>query len=128
MAIARAFCKDPAIVILDEATSSLDTANEAMIQSALKNLLQGRTSFVIAHRLVTVVDSDLIVVMDGGLIVEKGTHQELMARTDGLYRSLCRSQFEVDEPETVAAAARRTHSGATARSRTTSSRDAKQWT
>ena len=129
VAIARAFCKDPAIVILDEATSALDTKNEAMIQSALKNLLKGRTSFVIAHRLVTVVDSDLIVVMDGGLIIEKGTHRELMARPDGLYRSLCRSQFEVDDRIDIEDHQPPTRtSRPTLKSRPTSTRDAKQWT
>ena len=119
VAIARAFCKDPAIVILDEATSALDTANEAAIQAALRNLLRGRTSFVIAHRLVTIVDSDLIVVMDGGLIVETGTHRSLMAQPDGLYRSLCRSQFEVDDPPAAPAPGR---------TRSATPRDAKQWT
>ncbi len=118
VAIARAFCKDPAIVILDEATSALDTANEAMIQAALKNLLHGRTSFVIAHRLVTIVDSDRIVVMDGGLIVEQGTHRDLVARPDGLYRALCASQFEA---EPALAPARKPHSN-------TASRTQKQWT
>ena len=99
-----------------------------MIQAALKTLLKGRTSFVIAHRLVTVVDSDLIVVMDGGLIVEMGSHQTLMARPDGLYRALCRSQFEVDEIEPTVSAPRRTHPANTSRSRTSAPRDTKQWT
>ena len=130
IAIARAFCKDPAIVILDEATSALDTRNEALIQSALRNLLRGRTSFVIAHRLVTVVDSDLIVVIDGGLIVEQGTHRELLARPEGLYRTLCQSQFEVADLPTADEVPARppTRSGAGSRSRSNSSRDAHQWT
>ena len=72
LAIARAFCKEPALVVLDEATSSLDTASEALIQAALANLLRGRTAFIIAHRLATVIQSDLIVVLDGGLVVQRG--------------------------------------------------------
>jgi subfamily B ATP-binding cassette protein MsbA len=97
LAIARALCNDPALVVLDEATSSLDTAGEALIQQALANLLKGRTAFIIAHRLSTIVDADLIVVMEGGLIVQKGTHAELLARTDGLYRRLCARQFGASE-------------------------------
>lgn len=93
LAIARAFCKDPAIVVLDEATSSLDTASETLIQAALANLLEGRTSFIIAHRLSTIVDADLIVVMDGGLVVQLGTHAQLLAERDGLYSRLCARQF-----------------------------------
>jgi ABC-type multidrug transport system fused ATPase/permease subunit len=93
LAIARALCKDPALVVLDEATSSLDTASEALIQAALANLFRDRTAFIIAHRLSTIVDADLIVVMDGGLIVQKGTHAQLLSRQDGLYRRLCARQF-----------------------------------
>jgi subfamily B ATP-binding cassette protein MsbA len=93
LAIARALCKDPALVILDEATSSLDTAGEALIQAALTNLLSSRTAFIIAHRLSTIVDADLIVVMDGGLIVQMGTHAQLLADRNGLYRRLCARQF-----------------------------------
>ena len=93
LAIARAVCKDPALVILDEATSSLDTASEALIQAALANLLEGRTAFIIAHRLSTIVNADLIVVMDGGLIVQIGTHAQLLANRNGLYRRLCARQF-----------------------------------
>jgi ABC-type multidrug transport system fused ATPase/permease subunit len=100
LAIARALCKDPALVILDEATSSLDTASEALIQGALANLLHGRTAFIIAHRLSTIVDADLIVVMDGGLIVQMGTHAQLLAERDGLYCRLCARQF--GEPTTLA--------------------------
>ena len=129
VAIARAFCKDPAIVILDEATSALDTRNEAMIQAALRNLLRGRTSFVIAHRLVTVVDSDLIVVMDGGLIIEQGTHQSLLARPDGLYRALCRSQFEVNDlPALDRPGARPASGGSPARLQPASTRESNRWT
>lgn len=93
LAIARAFCMDPALVVLDEATSALDTAGEALIQAALKNLLHGRTAFIIAHRLSTIVDADRIVVLEGGLIVQKGRHHELLADPDGLYRKLCARQF-----------------------------------
>jgi subfamily B ATP-binding cassette protein MsbA len=93
LAIARACCMDPALIVLDEATSSLDTASEALIQAALANLFRGRTAFIVAHRLSTIVDADLIVVMDGGLIVQKGTHAELLADGQGLYRRLCLRQF-----------------------------------
>jgi ABC-type multidrug transport system fused ATPase/permease subunit len=93
VAIARAICKDPAIVVLDEATSSLDSSSEMLIQKALTNLLRGRTSFTIAHRLGTVIDADLIVVIEGGEIAQLGKHTELLADRDGLYRRLCRRQF-----------------------------------
>ncbi len=93
LAIARALCKDPALVVLDEATSSLDTPSEALIQAALANLLRGRTAFIIAHRLSTIVDADRIVVMDGGLIVQIGTHPQLLADPDGLYGRLCARQY-----------------------------------
>lgn len=93
LAIARTLCKDPALVVLDEATSSLDTLSESQIQAALANLLRGRTAFIIAHRLSTIVDADLIVVMDGGLIVQMGTHADLLADPDGLYHRLCIRQF-----------------------------------
>jgi subfamily B ATP-binding cassette protein MsbA len=93
LAIARAICMDPALIVLDEATSSLDTAGEALIQAALANLLRGRTAFIIAHRISTIVDADMIVVMEGGLVAQKGTHSELLADPQGLYRRLCISQF-----------------------------------
>ncbi len=93
VAIARAFCKDPALIVLDEATSSLDTAGEALIQRALANLLRGRTAFVVAHRLSTVLDADRILVLDGGRIVQAGTHAELLAEAGGLYGRLCARQF-----------------------------------
>ena len=93
VAIARALCKDPAFILLDEATSSLDTPGEALIQAALANLLQGRTAFIIAHRLATVIDADQIVVLDGGKVIQQGTHAQLLAEADGLYRKLCLRQF-----------------------------------
>ncbi len=79
MAIARLLLKDPAIVILDEATSNLDSENEAAIQRALADALAGRTSLVIAHRLSTITSADQILVVDGGRIVERGRHAELLA-------------------------------------------------
>jgi ATP-binding cassette, subfamily B, bacterial MsbA len=93
VAIARAFCKDPALIVLDEATSSLDTAGEAQVQRALEQLLKGRTAFVIAHRLSTVLSADLIVVLDAGRVVQVGTHHQLLAQPGGLYRRLCARQF-----------------------------------
>lgn len=93
VAIARAILKDPAILILDEATSSLDSESEQLVQEALENLMKGRTSFVIAHRLSTIRNADLIVVVDKGIVHESGTHLELMAK-DGLYRRLNEMQFE----------------------------------
>ena len=92
LAIARVLLKDPKILILDEATSSLDSGNEALIQKALVPLMKNRTSLVIAHRLSTVLSADLIFVMDGGRIVESGTHAELIDR-GGLYKSLYDKQF-----------------------------------
>lgn len=94
IAIARAILKDPAILILDEATSSLDSESEALVQDALNNLMKGRTSFVIAHRLSTIRNADKIVVLEHGVVREAGTHKELMEIEDGLYRSLSTLQFE----------------------------------
>ncbi|HKS43253.1 MAG TPA: ABC transporter transmembrane domain-containing protein [Blastocatellia bacterium] len=92
IAIARALLKDPAILILDEATSSLDSESERLVQDALETLMQGRTTFVIAHRLSTVRRADKIVVLDAGRIIEEGSHQELMAN-EGLYKQLYEIQF-----------------------------------
>jgi ATP-binding cassette subfamily B protein len=92
LTIARAFLADPDVLILDEATSSVDTRTEVLIQKAMARLLTGRTSFVIAHRLSTIREADLILVMDKGAIVEQGTHQELLA-AGGFYYDLYNSQF-----------------------------------
>ena len=92
MALARVILKNPRILVLDEATSSLDSQSEALIQDALKTVMKGRTSIVIAHRLSTILAADLILVMDRGEIVESGTHQELLA-LDGIYSSLYETQF-----------------------------------
>ena len=93
LAIARALLRDPAILILDEATSSLDSESEALIQSALATLLAGRTAFIIAHRLATVRQCDRICVLENGVITETGTHAELMAAPSGTYRRLAELQF-----------------------------------
>lgn len=92
LAIARAFVADPKILIMDEATSNVDTRTEKFIQSAMQKIMENRTSIVIAHRLSTIRDSDLIVVMDQGRIVEQGTHEELLAR-QGKYYTLYMTQF-----------------------------------
>jgi ATP-binding cassette subfamily B protein len=99
MAIARLLLKAPDIVVLDEATAHLDSESEAAVQRALKTVLTGRTSLVIAHRLSTVRDADLILVLDQGRIVERGTHDELLQR-GGLYAELYLTQFreQVVEP------------------------------
>jgi len=93
IAIARAVLKNPKILILDEATSSLDSESERLVQEALEKLMQGRTSLVIAHRLSTVRNADRIIVINDGVIVEQGTHTELIANENGLYRTLTELQF-----------------------------------
>jgi ABC-type multidrug transport system fused ATPase/permease subunit len=110
VSIARALLKDPPILILDEATASVDTATEKLIQEALERLMAHRTSFVIAHRLSTVRNADQILVLKAGRVTEQGTHEELMVR-DGLYAHLCRVQStaltieeQIDEMETDTAA------------------------
>jgi ATP-binding cassette subfamily B protein len=92
LTIARAFIADPAILILDEATSSVDTRTEVLVQQAMSRLRKNRTSFVIAHRLSTIRDADVILVMDKGKIIEQGNHEELMALKQ-FYFDLYSSQF-----------------------------------
>lgn len=96
LTIARAFLADPKILILDEATSSVDTRTEVLIQKGMNNLMQGRTSFIIAHRLSTIRDADCIIVMKDGDIVEIGTHDELLEK-QGFYATLYNSQFDQEE-------------------------------
>lgn len=93
LTIARAILADNPILILDEATSSVDTRTEGRIQRAMNNLMKGRTSFVIAHRLSTIKDADMILVMKDGDIVEQGNHEELLCK-NGFYATLYNSQFE----------------------------------
>ena len=93
LTIARAILADPKILILDEATSSVDTRTELLIQKAMDKLMEGRTSFIIAHRLSTIRDADLILVMKDGDIIEQGNHHELLKK-GGFYASLYNSQFE----------------------------------
>jgi ABC-type multidrug transport system fused ATPase/permease subunit len=93
IAIARAILKDPRILILDEATSSLDSESEKLVQDALESLMKGRTSLVIAHRLSTIRKADQIVVLDQGKIIETGTHDQLISRDNGFYRNLSELQF-----------------------------------
>ena len=95
LAIARAILKNPSILLLDEATSSLDAESEKVVQDALNLLMEGRTSIIIAHRLATIREVDCIYVLDGGKIVEKGTHEELSAKENGLYSGLAKLQFEM---------------------------------
>ncbi|HEY7825736.1 MAG TPA: ATP-binding cassette domain-containing protein, partial [Candidatus Acidoferrales bacterium] len=97
LAIARALLKDAPILILDEATSELDSESELLVQSALNNLMTGRTVFVIAHRLSTIRRADVIAVLEDGTIREKGTHEELLER-GGLYARLYDMQFRDAEP------------------------------
>jgi ATP-binding cassette, subfamily B, bacterial MsbA len=97
IAIARALLKDPPILILDEATSALDAESERLVQQALSNLMKGRTTLVIAHRLATVRNADRIVVLDGGEVKETGTHEELLRRK-GIYSRLHELQFRPEDP------------------------------
>ena len=94
IAIARAILRDPSVLLLDEATSSLDAESEKVVQDALNNLMKGRTSIIIAHRLATIRDVDCIYVIDNGKIVEQGTHNELSLIDNGAYSSLAKLQFE----------------------------------
>jgi ABC-type multidrug transport system fused ATPase/permease subunit len=93
IAIARAVLKDPSILILDEATSSLDSESERLVQEALEKLMHGRTSFVIAHRLSTVKKADIILVIENGNLVEAGKHEQLVSNENGLYKKLSSLQF-----------------------------------
>ena len=93
IAIARALLKNPSILILDEATSSLDSKSEKLVQEALEILMEGRTSIIIAHRLSTIRSADQILVLDNGKITEQGTHQELIALENGIYKNLSNLQF-----------------------------------
>jgi ABC-type multidrug transport system fused ATPase/permease subunit len=100
LAIARAILKDAPILVLDEATSSLDAESELLVQDALVNLMRNRTTFVIAHRLSTVRRADLIIALDHGRVAEVGTHEELVGRPGGLYAKLCALQTFVErEPD-----------------------------
>jgi subfamily B ATP-binding cassette protein MsbA len=99
IAIARAILKDPRILILDEATSSLDSESESLVQEALEHLMQGRTSFVIAHRLSTIINSDWVLVLNEGRLVEQGTHLSLLEQPNGLYARLYEMQFGAAEGE-----------------------------
>ena len=98
LSIARAAVADPPVLILDEATSSIDTRTESIVQKGMDNLMKGRTSFIIAHRLSTIRDADLILVMKDGDIVEQGNHEQLL-EAGGFYAGLYNAQFE--RPEAV---------------------------
>ncbi|GAW89103.1 multidrug ABC transporter ATP-binding protein [Flavobacterium psychrophilum] len=93
IAIARALLKNPSILILDEATSSLDSESEKLVQEALETLMEGRTSIIIAHRLSTIRNADAILVLDNGIIAEQGTHKELIEIENGIYKNLSNLQF-----------------------------------
>jgi subfamily B ATP-binding cassette protein MsbA len=103
LSIARAMLRDAPILLLDEATSSLDTQSERLVQDALKRLMAGRTTLVIAHRLSTVIDADMIYVLDGGAVVEQGRHNDLLAQ-NGLYSELSRLQIAPDDDAATKAA------------------------
>ena len=95
IAIARTLLRNPRILILDDSTSSVDTETEAQIRAALVHLMQGRTTFIIAHRIQSVMDADLILVLDKGLIVQQGPHEELLAQ-EGIYRQIHDIQLRIE--------------------------------
>ncbi len=97
VAIARALLRDPRILILDDATSSVDTETEGSIREALNRLMAGRSTFIIAHRIQTVMTADLILVLDKGRIVQGGSHADLLAHTDGIYRRIFEVQTQIEE-------------------------------
>ncbi|HSJ56088.1 MAG TPA: ATP-binding cassette domain-containing protein, partial [Anaerolineae bacterium] len=97
VAIARTLLKDPCMLILDDSTSSVDTETEAEIRAALDNLMQGRTTFIIAHRIQSVMNADLILVLDHGRIVQRGKHEELLVDEAGIYRRIFDMQARVEE-------------------------------
>jgi ABC-type multidrug transport system fused ATPase/permease subunit len=100
IAIARAILADPKLLILDEATSSLDSESEALIQDGLRSLRRGRTTFVIAHRLSTIRSADQILVLEGGEIIERGTHEDLLA-ANGRYRQLYDKQYKLERDQFI---------------------------
>jgi ATP-binding cassette subfamily B multidrug efflux pump len=95
IAFLRAFVSNPSILILDEATSSIDSYSEDLIQRATETITKGRTSIVIAHRLATIINADKIIVMEKGHVVEQGTHYELINKDEGFYKNLYYSQFAI---------------------------------
>jgi ABC-type multidrug transport system fused ATPase/permease subunit len=99
VAIARAVIRKPKILILDEATSALDEKSQALVQTALRNVMKGRTSIVIAHRLTTVERCSRVVVVEGGVVAESGTFQQLMANEDGHFASLSKGMRKVEKKE-----------------------------
>ena len=96
VAIARTLLKDPRILILDDSTSAVDFETEAEIRQALRRLMQGRTTFIIAHRIQSVMDADLILVLEHGRVVQRGAHDELLAQ-EGIYRRIYRAQTRLEE-------------------------------
>jgi len=100
VAIARAILADPRVLILDEATSSLDSESEALIRDGLRSLRRGRTTFVIAHRLSTIESADQILVMEEGRVIERGTHDELLA-ANGRYRQLYDKQYHIERDQFI---------------------------
>jgi ABC-type multidrug transport system fused ATPase/permease subunit len=101
IAIARAILKDPAILLLDEATSALDSESEKLVQDALNELMKGRTSIIIAHRLATIRNADQIYVLKDGEIAESGTHESLILKNEGIYANLVKMQFDIVSYEMV---------------------------